>query len=108
MENAVRKLLDAASTDIAGSGDDLDALGELRVRYLGRKGELAQLFKQLGGVPEEERRKVGKTSQRGEARIGGVALQRAGSRGRRNSFIAENPLMSRFPGGDRLQDVSIR
>ncbi len=36
-----------------------DALNEIRVRYLGRKGELTGLMKGLGALPPEERPKVG-------------------------------------------------
>ena len=97
MENAVRKLLDAASTDIAGSGDDLDALGELRVRYLGRKGELAQLFKQLGGVPEEERRKVGKLLNEVKLELEGL-LSSALDRGKEKLLHRREPFDVTVPG----------
>jgi phenylalanyl-tRNA synthetase alpha chain len=60
MEEAVRKLLEAATREVAALGDDLKALEQLRVRYLGRKGEVAQLFKQLGKVSEADRPAVGK------------------------------------------------
>ncbi len=38
---------------------DLQALQALRVRYLGKKGELTQQLKSLGALPPEERRTVG-------------------------------------------------
>jgi phenylalanyl-tRNA synthetase alpha chain len=60
MEEAVQILLEAASREVAGSGSDLKALDQVRVHYLGRKGELAQLFKKLGTVSEAERPEVGK------------------------------------------------
>jgi len=60
MQDAVRNVLDAASKQIAGSGEDLKKLEQVRVRYLGRKGELAQLFKQMGGVSDEDRPAAGK------------------------------------------------
>jgi phenylalanyl-tRNA synthetase alpha chain len=60
MEEAVRKLLAAASKEIADSGLDLKVLDQVRVRYMGRKGEIAQLFKQLAKVPEERRPAAGK------------------------------------------------
>jgi len=59
MEEAVRRLLDSASAAVAESGDDLKKLDQVRVQYLGRKGELAQLFKQLGKIGAEERPRVG-------------------------------------------------
>jgi phenylalanyl-tRNA synthetase alpha chain len=60
MEEAVRKLLEAAIKEIAASGDDLQGVDLLRIRYLGRKGELTQLFKELGRVPERDRPAAGK------------------------------------------------
>jgi phenylalanyl-tRNA synthetase alpha chain len=60
MEEAVRSLLDAAVAEIGASRDDPRELDRLRIRYLGRKGELTQLFRELGNVPEENRRAAGK------------------------------------------------
>ncbi|UAW99798.1 phenylalanine--tRNA ligase subunit alpha [Halopseudomonas nanhaiensis] len=38
---------------------DINALEQLRVQYLGKKGELTQVMKTLGNIPAEERPKVG-------------------------------------------------
>ncbi|PRB81566.1 phenylalanine--tRNA ligase subunit alpha [Pseudomonas sp. MYb185] len=38
---------------------DVNALEQLRVQYLGKKGELTQVMKTLGNMPAEERPKVG-------------------------------------------------
>jgi phenylalanyl-tRNA synthetase alpha chain len=35
-------------------------ISEIRVRVLGRRGSLTQLLKQLGNLPEAERREIGK------------------------------------------------
>ncbi|MGV8075365.1 MAG: phenylalanine--tRNA ligase subunit alpha [Syntrophobacteraceae bacterium] len=60
MEQSIRSLLDNGKKDIADSGEDIKALDQLRIRYLGRKGELARLFKDLARLSEDERRRVGK------------------------------------------------
>ena len=60
MEEAVRKLLTVAITEIKTAGDDLQELDQVRIRYLGRKGELTQLFKGLGRVPEQDRPEAGR------------------------------------------------
>ena len=52
MEEAVRKLLEAATGEVAALGDDLKALEQLRVRYLGRKGEVAQLLSSWARFPK--------------------------------------------------------
>jgi len=38
---------------------DVSALEQIRVQYLGKKGELTQVMKTLGNIPAEERPKVG-------------------------------------------------
>jgi len=42
-----------------GAADDLRALDDLRVRYLGKKGEVTALLKRLGGMAPEERKQFG-------------------------------------------------
>lgn len=59
MEAVVRNLLNTALEEIAAAGSDLKVLDQLRVRYLGRKGELAGLFKQMAGVSSEDRPRLG-------------------------------------------------
>ena len=39
--------------------EDINALEQIRVQYLGKKGELTQVMKTLGNLPAEERPKVG-------------------------------------------------
>jgi phenylalanyl-tRNA synthetase alpha chain len=39
--------------------DDVSTLEQIRVQYLGKKGELTQVMKTLGNIPNEERPKVG-------------------------------------------------
>jgi len=53
----VRRSFEEASASVA----DTDALQELRVRYLGKKGKLTALLKSLGGLPPEERPLAGET-----------------------------------------------
>jgi phenylalanyl-tRNA synthetase alpha chain len=60
MEASVQKLLATALTAISSAEGRLEELEALRVQYLGRKGELAQLFKDLGRASEEERPALGK------------------------------------------------
>jgi len=60
MKEAVEKLVETAYRALSGLEEDPRALDQARIRFLGRKGELAQLFKELGKVPEQERREVGR------------------------------------------------
>lgn len=79
MEQRVRSLVEAAEGAIAQAGTDTKALDRIRVQYLGRKGELAQLFKELGKVEEEERRALGKLLNEAKAALEG-ALEEAVTR----------------------------
>jgi len=60
MKEAVEKLVETACRALSGLEEDPRAFDQARIRFLGRKGELAQLFKELGKVPEQERREVGR------------------------------------------------
>jgi phenylalanyl-tRNA synthetase alpha chain len=54
----ISALLDEGRTAVQAS-ESLEALDEIRVRYLGKKGALTQQLKQLGTLPAEERPAAG-------------------------------------------------
>jgi phenylalanyl-tRNA synthetase alpha chain len=58
--NAVTELQQRALADISASGD-LRQLDELRVRYLGKKGEVTALLKSLGSMEPEQRKSFGQS-----------------------------------------------
>lgn len=49
----------AQALDAVQQAADVSALEQIRVQYLGKKGELTQVMKTLGNIPAEERPKVG-------------------------------------------------
>lgn len=57
MDN-VESLLAQARAEV-GAAADLAALDAIRVHYLGKKGEITALLKQLGTLPDEQRRAQG-------------------------------------------------
>ncbi|MFG1490126.1 phenylalanine--tRNA ligase subunit alpha, partial [Oceanospirillum sp. HFRX-1_2] len=57
MEN-LATLVDQARSAIA-EASDAQALDQIRVQYLGKKGEVTQLLKGLGKLSPEERPKAG-------------------------------------------------
>ncbi len=69
MKEAVENLLETACRALSELGEDSKALDLARVRFLGRKGELAQLFKELGKVSEQERREAGRLLNEAKARL---------------------------------------
>lgn len=50
---------------------DVNALEQLRVQYLGKKGELTQVMKTLGNIPAEERPRVGAMVNEAKERVQG-------------------------------------
>ncbi len=59
METQLGGLIEEAEREIAAAST-VDAIEQLRVRYLGKKGVLTQQLKRLGGLPEAERPVFGK------------------------------------------------
>src|SRR5208337_4783011 len=75
MKEAVEKLLETASRALSGLAEDPRALDQARIRFLGRKGELAQLFKELGNVPEQDRREAGRLLNEAKSRLEEIFLK---------------------------------
>ncbi|MFO7705391.1 MAG: phenylalanine--tRNA ligase subunit alpha [Halopseudomonas sp.] len=50
---------------------DVNALEQIRVQYLGKKGELTQVMKTLGNIPNEERPKVGAMVNEAKEKVSG-------------------------------------
>ncbi len=59
MSEKIEELLRQAREDVARAGD-LEALEQVRIRYLGKKGLFTQKMKALGRLSQEERPVVGK------------------------------------------------
>ena len=74
MEN-IQQLVSQALSAINGS-NDIPALEQLRVQYLGKKGELTQLMKQLGGLSAEERPKAGALINQAKDQVQNAIAQR--------------------------------
>ena len=58
MNEKITVVLDAAKERL-NSAKEISAIDEIRVKYLGKKGELTGILKQLGALSPEERPKVG-------------------------------------------------
>ena len=56
--NTVKELEERALSQVSAS-EDLRVLDDLRVQYLGKKGEVTALLKSLGGMEPEERKSFG-------------------------------------------------
>lgn len=68
MQQDLEKMVSAAHQAI-NAVDDLQALDEIRVQYLGKKGTLTDLLKGLGALSPEERPKIGQLVNEAKEKI---------------------------------------
>ncbi len=109
MKEAVEKLVKTASRALSGLEKDPRALDQARIRFLGRKGELAQLFKKLGNVPEEERREVGRLLNEAKSRLEEIFSEASESSRRLEAASRESIDVSvpgRLPPAGRLHPIT--
>ena len=67
MEN-LNALVDAALAEVEQAGD-IRALDDVRVKYLGKKGEISALMKGLGKLSAEERPQAGAVINEGKQKV---------------------------------------
>ena len=67
----VNNILDQARAEIAAC-NDVQKLDEIRVRYLGKKGEVTALLKTLGGLEPEQRKAFGQAVNAAKGEIAGL------------------------------------
>ena len=63
MQERIEQLVSEAQS-VIGNAADLQALDEIRVQYLGKKGLLTEELKQLGKLPAQTRREAGQIINR--------------------------------------------
>lgn len=96
-EEALRELDSAGVTDH-------DALEAWRVRYLGRRGRLTQVLRNLSGLPLEERRTVGAAANELKSLLEErLAARQAKIRSAAQAVTAEEALDVTLPGRRRLK-----
>lgn len=78
MLNALQNIREQAAQALANAQDS-KALEELRVKYLGKKGELTAILKQMGGLSAEERPKVGQLANEVRAAIESLIAEKSAS-----------------------------
>ena len=93
----LRDLLEQALKEVAVAADER-GLNDVRIRYLGKKGEVTQRLKQLGGLPEAERPAAGQAINRAKQQVQ-EALNR------RKTELQQERLAQRL-AGERI-DISL-
>jgi phenylalanyl-tRNA synthetase alpha chain len=71
----VQEVLDRALAEVAGARSTSD-LEQVRVRVLGRSGQLTTLLRSLGAVPAAERPKIGEQTNRAKASVEAAIAER--------------------------------
>lgn len=71
MKEKLEKIMNEAVEKISGSGK-LEELNDIRVAFLGKKGELTSILKSMKDVAPEDRPKVGQLVNEARAKIEGV------------------------------------
>ncbi len=87
MQERLSALADAARQEI-GSAKDAASVEALRVKYLGKKGELSAVLGGMGKLPPEERRALGEVANRVKAELEAL-LQAAVGRAEAEKLEAE-------------------
>ncbi len=109
MEENIKNVLDAALRDVDAARDDYKAIEQIRVRCLGRKGDLAQLFKDVPKAPPEKRPELGKllneVKTELEQRIN-EALERAKEQKGRPETLFDVTVPGRRPPVGRLHPIT--
>ncbi|HBN81421.1 MAG TPA: phenylalanine--tRNA ligase subunit alpha, partial [Ruminococcaceae bacterium] len=76
MKEKLEAIRSLAERELREAGDR-QALENLRIRYLGKKGELTAILKQMGALSAEERPAVGRLANQIRAHIEGELTARA-------------------------------
>ena len=59
MQERLNEMLEEAKGLIEGAGS-ISEIEELRVKYLGKKGQVTEVLKSMGKLPPEEKKELGK------------------------------------------------
>ena len=76
MKEQLTGILEVAKEAIAAA-DSEQVIEELRVKYLGKKGELTALLKQMGSLSPEERPKMGQLVNEAKAQVEALITEKA-------------------------------
>jgi len=71
MKEKIATIINTAKTEINGLCD-MQSLKDLKVKYLGKKGEITQLMKMIGSAAPEERAAIGQLINSARAELDGV------------------------------------
>ncbi|HPE94503.1 MAG TPA: phenylalanine--tRNA ligase subunit alpha [Bacillota bacterium] len=75
MKEKLQNIIKAAQNELSGASAS-DALEQLRVKYLGKKGELTAILRSMGAVPAEERPALGQLANEVREKIENIISEK--------------------------------
>jgi phenylalanyl-tRNA synthetase alpha chain len=109
MKDTIETILTAATREVVEAGADSKALEQLRVRYLGRKGEFSHCFKGLARAPEADRPLLGQMLNEAKAKVEqalAAALERAQQQAAGPKDHLDVTIPGRLPLQGRLHPIT--
>ena len=102
MKEKLEKILSEAKDAIANQADDISALDAVRVKYLGKKGELTALLRGMGALSPEERPVIGALANKVREEIDAFLTEKAEELKTKalSSKLAEEKIDVTIPGDD--------
>ncbi len=103
MQENIRNILNELKAALEGAATN-EALQEIRVKYLGKKGEITSMMKQMGSIPAEERPAFGQlvNAARKEAEEALAAKQQIIADKLKNEKLAAEKIDITLPGKQRF------
>ncbi|WP_313991208.1 phenylalanine--tRNA ligase subunit alpha [uncultured Selenomonas sp.] len=76
MDETIRALRERARAAIAETAESLGELNDIRVKFLGKKGEITSLLRSMSALAEEERPRIGKIVNEARAELEELIAQK--------------------------------
>jgi phenylalanyl-tRNA synthetase alpha chain len=108
VENSIERIYTDAMAALA-SATDAEAVSDLSIRYLGRKGRITRFLRGISSLPAEERPQAGKRANEIKRTLEGefkLALERLSRAGRRVTDRIDVSLPGRLPEKGSLHPVT--
>ena len=83
MDEKIRELKARARAAIADTASSLGELNDIRVKFLGKKGEITSLLRSMSAVAEEERPRIGKIVNEARAELEALFTEKSEELSRR-------------------------
>lgn len=101
MLDKIKSLRKKALSEIKGAKDN-NSIESLRIKYIGRKGELTTILRELGSIPQEERPEVGNVANQVKEQIMSAIVEAIETRKESSTKREEVSIDYTLPGRKRF------